>query len=218
MSKKLNDEDLRKHLKEQIYFLQSSAKLYDLGNEVEAKRMATVLRVLLFESPNPNSKSKSLLGQLHLRRSMQFFDTAQPYQSNNLLTQQCLVTMELSHDNLVFHPLFKESPHLRANLVSVVDWGNQIVMTDSKGNVYRRKNLIDLLSNKDGGAHVDAEIPDALSPLKSENVSSWIVTDSSGHENPPKNDVVYASMRQMTFEMLQSLYRVRPALFDECYF
>ena len=127
MSKKLNDEDLRKHLKEQIYFLQSSAKLYDLGNEVEAKRMATVLRVLLFESPNPNSKSKSLLGQLHLRRSMQFFDTAQPYQSNNLLTQQCL-------------------------------------------------------------------------------------------ENPPKNDVVYASMRQMTFEMLQSLYRVRPALFDECYF
>lgn len=215
MSKKLDNNDLREHLKEQIYFLQSSAKLYDLGNEIEAKRMATVLRVLLFESPNPKSKSKSLLGQLHLRRSMKFVSTAQPYQSNNLLTQQCLLSMEFSNDKLIFHPLFENTT---AHLVSVTEWGSQIVLTDSKRKTYRRKDLIDLLANKDGGAHVDAEIPDELSPLKSENISGWIVTSSNGSEKPPDNNVVYASMRQIAFEMLQSLYRVRPALFSERYF
>lgn len=47
MAVKITQEELAKHLTEQIGFLKSSAKLYDLGNETEAKRMAVTLRLVL---------------------------------------------------------------------------------------------------------------------------------------------------------------------------
>ena len=45
MGKKLDGKSYRDHLREQIYFLQSSAKLYDLGAEVEAKHKNMTLQI-----------------------------------------------------------------------------------------------------------------------------------------------------------------------------
>lgn len=215
MSKKLNESDFSTHLAEQICFLQSSAKLYDAGNEIEAKRMATTLRILLYQSPNPKSKSQSLLGQMHLRKSMKFVSTAQPYQANNLLTQQCLLYLNFSNGKITFYPPLGKS---HAYLCNLQQWANEIVLTDFKRNTYRRKDIITLLANKDGGAHVDAEIPDDLEALKSPNVTAWFVARADGTQQTPENDAVYASMRQMAFEVLTSLYEVRPAAFREKYF
>ena len=92
MAVKLTQEELAKHLAEQIGFLQSSAKLYDLGNEAEAKRMAVGLRVLLHDTRT----SSSLLGQIHLKKRMQFISTAQKYDPTNLLSQQCLLMLRLN--------------------------------------------------------------------------------------------------------------------------
>lgn len=64
MGKKLNEKDYRKHLREQIYFLQSSAQQYDRGHEIEAKRMAIHMRVLLYDT----NTDKSLLGQMQLKK------------------------------------------------------------------------------------------------------------------------------------------------------
>lgn len=91
MPVKITQEELAKHLAEQIGFLQSSAKLYDLGNETEAKRMAVTLRVLLHDTKT----SSSLLGQMHLKKKMQFVSTARKYDPTNLLSQQCLLCFTL---------------------------------------------------------------------------------------------------------------------------
>ena len=115
MSKKLSKQELVQHLKEQIKFLQSSCKLYDMGSEFEAKRMALTLRVLLYDSGN----GSSLLGLLHLKKNIQFISTAQPYQSNNLLTQQCLVQMNIGTQGGKFFPLFDNG---RAKLLSCKAW------------------------------------------------------------------------------------------------
>ncbi len=211
MSKKLSKQELVQHLKEQIKFLQSSCELYDMGSEFEAKRMALTLRVLLYDSGN----GSSLLGLLHLKKKIQFISTAQPYQSNNLLTQQCLVQMSIGNQGGKFLPLFQNS---RAKLLSCKDWLQEIVMDDSKKNIYRRIQLIKLLANKDGGAHVDEKICDELAPLKDPYVSAWRTVDSAGIEHPMNNDVVYCSMRQMAYEVLQSLYKENPTFFDEVYF
>lgn len=212
MAVKVTQEELAKHLTEQIGFLQSSAKLYDLGNETEAKRMAVTLRVLLHDT----KASSSLLGQMHLKRKMQFVSTAQKYDPTNLLSQQCLIKFELGGNTARYVPLFENDDRYR--LLSFPDWSGEIVFSDRKKNLYRRKQVLQLLANQDGGAHVDPEISDDLAVMKTNDLTGWTVTRPDGTESPLDNDAVYATMRQMTFEVLQSLYRVKPKLFPEIYF
>lgn len=106
----------------------------------------------------------------------------------------------------------------RYRLLSFPDWSGEIVFSDRKKNLYRRKQVLQLLANQDGGAHVDPEISDDLAVMKTNDLTGWTVTRPDGTESPLDNDAVYATMRQMTFEVLQSLYRVKPKLFPEIYF
>ena len=212
MGKKLDGKAYRDHLREQIYFLQSSAQLYDSGKEIEAKRMAVSLRVLLYDTKD----SASLLGQMQLKKKMQFVSTAQKYDPSNLLSQQCLLSMTLKSNGGLYNPLFKNDNRYR--LISCREWGYEVVFCDIHRKLYRRKDLIQLLANMDGGAHVDAEISDDYSGLKENSLTGWIFCTANGTERGMNNDPVYASMRQMTFEVLQSLYRVKQPLFTEKYF
>lgn len=212
MPKKLGDVEYRDHLREQIYFLQSSAKLYDLGTEVEAKRMAVALRVLIYDTRD----SSSLLGQMHLKKKMKFISTAQKYSPSNLLSQQCLLSIKLDASGGRYEPLFENGN--RYNLLSCRDWGYEVVFCDMHRKLYRRKDLIQLLANMDGGAHVDADISDDYSGMKSSDLTGWVIKTSDGAFNGMNNDPVYASMRQMTFEVLQSLYRIKQPLFSQEYF
>lgn len=212
MGKKLNEKDYRNHLREQIYFLQSSAQQYDRGYEIEAKRMAIHMRVLLYDT----NTDKSLLGQMQLKKKMKFVSTAQKYDPTNLLSQQCLLSMTITSDGGTYNPLFENDNRYR--LVSCREWGYEVVFCDIHRKLYRRKDLIQLLANMDGGAHIKAEISDAYSGLKENDLTGWIYQRADGSHSGMKNDPVYASMRQMTFELLQSLYMVKQPLFAEKYF
>ncbi|SHJ92052.1 hypothetical protein SAMN04487911_1589 [Arenibacter nanhaiticus] len=82
MSKvELKYEDLEDHLKEQIEFLNTSCDLFDDGKFAEAKRIATIIRVLFHDTRH----SKSLLGQLG-RKSDSFYSTNLPLASESLST------------------------------------------------------------------------------------------------------------------------------------
>lgn len=212
MPVKITQAQLAKHLSEQIGFLQSSAKAYDLGNEAEAKRMAVTLRVLLHDT----KVSSSLLGQMHLKKRMQFVSTAQKYSPTNLLSQQCLLMLSFVGDTARYIPLFENGNRYR--LLSFPDWSGEIVLSDQHKRLFRRKQVLKLLANQDGGAHVDPELDDTFAVMKTNNLTGWVVTRADGTTTPFGNDAVYATMRQMTFEVLQSLYRVKPKLFPEMYF
>lgn len=212
MAKKLGDKEYREHLREQIYFLQSSAKLYDLGTEVEAKRMAIHMRVLLYDT----NTDKSLLGQMQLKKKMKFVSTAQKYDPTNLLSQQCLLSMTFGPNGGFYNPLFENDN--RYKLLSCREWGYEVVFCNVHRKLYRRKDLIQLLANMDGGAHVKSEIPNAYSGLKENDLTGWMCQMPNGTHAGMENDPVYASMRQMTFEILQSLYKVKQPLFHEKYF
>lgn len=211
VKRKQSVDELRQHLVEQIDFLQSSAQSYDLGKQYEAKRMATIIRILLHET----EFSKSLLGQLHFRKKMPFVDTSHPYQSNNLLTQQCLLSLRFDQSGLTFNPLFESNGY---RITDVINWNKGIVLTDSKQQLYTRKDVILFLANQDGGAHVDGEISERYSRLKDSDLTSWKSMRDEGVENDPKNNAVYASMRQIAFEILQSLYLFKPQFFKLKYF
>lgn len=210
MPKELTECELEQHLKEQIGFLQSSAKLYDLGQITEAKRIALTLRILLYDGGKP-----SLFSLLNLKKKQNLVSTAKPYSETNLLTQQCLVGMTFSSEGASFFPLFGS---IGAKLISCNQWLQEIIIDDPQKNKYNRLDLILLLANQDGGAHVDKIIKDERMGLKDSNVSGWHIIGSNDEEFSFGNDVVYCSMRQMAFEILQSLYRIRPNLFCELYF
>lgn len=212
MPVKITQEELAKHLTEQIGFLQLSAKAYDLGNEAEAKRMAVTLRVLLHDT----KVSSSLLGQMHLKKRMQFVSTAQKYDPTNLLSQQCLLMLSFVGDTARYVPLFEIEDRYR--LLSFPDWSGEIVLSDQHKRLFRRKHVLKLLANQDGGAHVDPELDDTFAVMKTNDLTGWVVAKADGTTTPFGNDAVYATMRQMTFEVLQSLYRAKPKLFSEMYF
>ena len=184
--------------------------LYDQGKPAESKRIATVIRTLTHDT----NTSKSLLGQMQLKKKMLFLSTSQKFDNTNLLSQQCLVYMNLDSKGGRFYPLLDNS---NKHWIDYVYWNNEIVISDKKNNLYRRKQLIQLLANKDGGAHVDSEISDDLAELKDPNLSGWVFCRPDGKENPLEN-VILASMRQMAYEILHSLFKVKPQLFETIYF
>ena len=80
-------DELRGHLAEQIIFLINSSKSFNDGFLCEAKRVATVIRVLLYDNPNPKSDSRSLLRQL---RELDFAKLAEASNQVKLLLKNAI--------------------------------------------------------------------------------------------------------------------------------
>lgn len=94
-SYKKSRTELLENLCEQLEFLRSSSAAFDAGNEAEAKRLATTIRVLLYDAKG--SQGKSLLVQLGVKDRLRYLDTShhellRPW---NLLPYLGLVGMRL---------------------------------------------------------------------------------------------------------------------------
>jgi len=61
MAYKLNEKDFEKKLDQQLKFLKASISAFDQGDEDEAIRIATILRVLFHDTRNSESLLKHLL-------------------------------------------------------------------------------------------------------------------------------------------------------------
>lgn len=202
---KLNKEQLIEHLKIQIKLLQSSSKQYDSGLEESAIQIATILRTLL--------ENSGLLSTLKWRKHIRYFNTAIPYSDTNLLTHSGLTCMKISNS------CFEYKPHYDSNFIGFFDykdWISETVISDGKGNRFTRRKLYKLVADKDGGAHVDEDIPIEYNQLKNENSMNWEMTTPFGSISP--NSVIYASLRQIAYELLKSLWQKDKKLFSEEYF
>jgi hypothetical protein len=74
--------------------------------------------------------------------------------------------------------------------------------------IYRRLSRGDLvaaLANQDGGAHVDATLTEAYAELTRLNGLGWAYADSEGRSEPFEGNAAQASMRQMTWELRETL-------------
>lgn len=200
--------DLIRHLQQIQENLNSLCNQYDNGSSAVASLMAGQLRILLHDAPvhdKRKNKSRSLLQQLGIKDTIKFFDTAHPYNENNLLTSSCLTLMNYSSDGHTCEA--KIFPLLGANfkpckIKGFPDWWGQIVLSDNK-NKFSRKDVIMLVADKDGGAHIDEKLPKGYYDLTRNNSMKWVFS-SNGVEEPLK-DYWPASIRQITFEMLKTL-------------
>ncbi len=183
--------DLRFHkqLGQQLTFVENSCSAYDRGQTHEAIRIATSLRILLHDTRS----STSLLTHLGSK--------------DVLLLSTCAVRTEIPYGT-VFDGLSGFSgAGIRAKLghtstkiqMPAADWWEQLVIGLGQGRNLSRRIITLTAANKDGGAHVDEELPEEYELL----IRGVWETMSGGKAGPvPDHHLLY--LRQMGYEILNS--------------
>lgn len=196
MSKyKLSQNELWEHFYDQVRFIKSSVKLFDSGDEKEARRLATSLRIIFHNTNN----SKSLINQLNIHLKYKWLSSGNSFTPSNLFSSLSLLKIEVLSDHLRYCPLGSNDLG-RVFYLNYADWWNEVIFRYNDEYV-SRKDLITFVANQDGGAHVD--------PLLSEKYSKLIKCNSLDIEDfggcPPVNNPAYCAVRQVAEELLISL-------------
>ena len=206
-----SQDDLIKHLKEEIEFLISSSNSYDNGYTGEAKRLATTIRVLLHDT----NKSVSLLKLLN-KKNIKFYDTSLPFRPDNNVPYMGLVMMKMSGEGGEYvAPLDGGAPTRQKNKKLTFDaWWNEVVIVDKNKNKFKRRDIILTMVNKEGGAHIDPELDQAYADLSRFNSLGWTYSNKDVKDIPLANAEL-SNVRQITHEVLKSLHDEFPELFSK---
>jgi hypothetical protein len=225
------NEDFIKILGDQLTFLNLSLSTFSensnlvkknnkvIGNplnlnsnsEIESLRIATIVRVLVHDTPQSISLLKSLE-----RKSIKFIDTA-PLDDSRLHSMTGMVGVRGSNSNqylglvgkikagknFITVPLFEQHLPEWYKGYPKVDfdnwWDKEVIKIKGQGT--SRKNLILKVVNKDGGAHVDPYLPIEYHELKNNKVTINI----KGIDTNFERSIVYASVAQIGWELLNSI-------------
>jgi len=202
-------EEFKKHLEEQLSFLETSAKNFDEGNDSEAKRMAVHIRTLLHDTYNKNGtpKSQSLLKLLGIKDTTQFWDTSSAEDDIGPYTGLVLKSVGPKGGKYV-PPLDDFPPDHVSKRVLFNDYWEKDIFVDNKGNRFSRKTLVLVIANKDGGAHIDPELDNDYVELIKKNSLGWIYGNDL--ESGPLENASFAAIRQITHEVLKTLISSYP--------
>jgi hypothetical protein len=212
---KKTKEDFQQDLAEQIYFLRKSARDYDNGDFIEAKNMSVNLRNLLYDT---KGRTTSVLTHLD-KKNIKFYDTSIRDIPENLVPLTGLICYKVHVDpgkptEVTYKAPFDKGEPQRyvRGKVNFEDWWNREIIDDKKGNVLTRRSLVLTTCQQDGGAHVDAEIIDNYVKALQ---TFHIVPVSSCGEGIIFSNIIYASIRQITHEVLKSLQDEFPKCFNK---
>lgn len=202
-----DNADLRENLREQTQMLISSAQAYDKGVLWEAKRMATHVDTLLHDR---GKRTVSLLTQLNVLMTLSFVSSSRGL--SELKPDTPLLLIVMTEKGTSFAPLCQSMaapPWL--NRIKFSKWWEESIYRDNKGRTYSRKNLVCSLRDQDGGSHLDGKISDEeYVSMKAANFPQMSIGAVDGTKSPVPNAHV-ASMRQIAWEVLESLKSVIPA-------
>jgi hypothetical protein len=194
-------------LRRQLGFLRNSARLFDDGVLDEAIRMATSLRILFHQT----GSSTSLLTHLgahscNLRSSISVTPGVQ--EVFPLVIPSFVANLD---------PRLKALPRLDSlendRFIPYVEWWSQEpIIGCGEHNLAKatRRDLVLWAANKDGGAHVDAQLDPAYQrAIEGVGFSIQLVAGASPipperQKAAPLENLPLASLRQITYEVLNS--------------
>jgi hypothetical protein len=183
----LQRSDLLESLAEQMGFLRSSASRFDEGDAPEFKRIATVLRVLLHHQGQSKALLVQLdiLDRLRLLDSAGETPKSNLLKAQNNLAVHLItwggdgvptVGDYIARCNVpgggaprqrvppqvqVRMLIAGEKPHRTpGGHLTFPEWSSEVVVSDGEGNAFSRMDLVQSVANTDGGAHVDAGLPE----------------------------------------------------------
>jgi hypothetical protein len=202
-------EELLEMLQEQISFLVASCQLFDQGSEYEAKRLAAVIRTLVRDTRN----SKSLLGQLGILDSIPFHNSLPPMNLHNLIGEHGFVITKMSSAGAKYLPCLGERLEFVSNKeMPFSRWYSQVVYKNGSKE-FTRKDFIGWLADKEGGAHVDPSSSPGYVTVRQYSEETWKFgrgnpETGQWEESPVDGNLVYVGVRQIAYEMLETLRRI----------
>lgn len=202
-----------------LVYLQHLCEDYDNGNTFAIVLVAVLLRTLLKTKRRKKEESStiSVFEQLGLH-TMPFVDTSTPkgvtsfwqlggnIWNHTFLMQNVYggllikkVTNKDNGLNLDFLPLLDANKNSRT--LPFEEWYQGVVF-ESKEYSFTRENCIEYVADKDGGAHLDRNIPMDYHTFRQPTALQVLVDGQLAvfNQNP-----VYVSVRQIAWEVLESL-------------
>ena len=196
---KITEKDLKRHLDQQINFLTASINSYDSGNRSEAVRMAVSARILLHDT----KRQKSIITQLDIKDDILLLSSATQYYPDSIVTYLGLCGLNFLNGRADYIPYCQlNRPNRRESWFKLDDWWNELVI-DDKSYKFTRKDIVLLLADIDGGAHVDPAVYDEYSNLKYNKSIGWSYFNIVGI-CAISNNSAYSIMRQIAHEIIQS--------------
>lgn len=196
----------------QLKFLKDECKLYDEGEIYYAKKIALTLRLLLYST----KRSNSLINQIcktFLYSLPDFINMAYIQYDGNESSEflRCsLIEYNFNYTgdkNSSIYPvpiLYKS--YKKYNRKAFKSWWeNQIVMFVTKDNPFTRKEIVSLVADKIGGAHIDAGVPDYFSNIISNKSNSFNIhiLQTNVKVSVRTDEVLYACIRTIAEEAVQ---------------
>lgn len=190
--RQLTPQQLSAQFNDQLGSLQRLVQEFDTGYSTDAKRIATILRVLFHSHRYP-----SLLRLLGWEEK-EMIDTSPALDTENLLSFHGLVSVRFEGGVWSYAPMLDgDSP---ARKVPLEQWWRGVVFSDNRNRRLTRADLVLTAANQDGGTHVDGAVWEDYAALYFENSLGW--ADDQG--NPPSGDVRYIAIRQIAHEVLKT--------------
>jgi hypothetical protein len=227
---------LIQRLAEQRRFLAVSCAAFEAGDHAEAKRIATILRVLLDDL----GCGRALLDRLDTRDQIGWLDTAGSILPLVAGAQTPLVFLKVDarlHQSRsswlptldAWDRRLQERPRLpremeetlarmrtehrlrsRGRWLPFAEWWAADVLRDMGGQNFTRASVVMALANADGEADADPLLDDTYRRLSRPDSSGWAIKLEKGPFVPLLSPSL-ASVRQVAYEVETSLYRGAPA-------
>lgn len=206
-------EDLINQLKEQIFFLMTSAKRFDEGNEIEYKMLTVPIRTIVHD----NNHTTSLLKQLG-KKDVSFLDTASVFSPSNAITGNCLTLIKMSPYGCGYIAPLDNLPPSRVNKKIPFEqwWLKNIIYKDNQANSFTRSDLVLNVAETDGGVHIDPKLREDYIDLAMKNSLGWKWQASriQGGKEINFGNPIPPSIRQIAHELLVTLRNEFPLLFN----
>jgi hypothetical protein len=201
---RLSHDELVEQLRIQVGFIERSSAAYDDGYEDEARRLATVVRVLVHDT----RRSASLLMQLGVKDKLRYHDTtlhARP--GGRLIAPLGLALQKVTTgpggggryvpvgDDLI-------PDRVRPPVVFSDWWTKEFEIGEEK---FTREQIVLNVANQDGGAHVDPSLDALYHALTRTNFGGWNFIDVEGSEQAFDGNLALACVRQIASELRRSL-------------
>lgn len=208
-------------LSQQLSLLIDACHNYDKGMFYQSKNMSAIIRILVKDVENANSKRKSqtvsLLKLLEVKDSMKFYNTGyeaiDPDVAVNLVgivkvPSPPPLTNQFEH---IYIPLLNDSACIDCKTLSFSDWWDSkiiIYKTSERSITFTRKKIVLTMAEQDGGAHIDKfENVDKDYRDISQNIVNIFVYTSINKPESLIKYLQYALVRQISHELIVSILK-----------
>jgi hypothetical protein len=151
----------------QLELLANSAQAFDAGSLAEAQNLSTRIRVLVHDGPGPGA---SFLAQIGAKESLPYLDTAQAEDPPGVIGfggGLCMISATVGDEGSARYeaPLERLAPERVHPPAAFVDWWEDEILVDDRGNSFSRRAFVLAVANQDGGSHFDATLDAAYAEL-----------------------------------------------------